>query len=99
MDWFLVGAAAVGFGLLAFSGFLALATGWLLPWLRGRVARPDLWGYGAVSLALSLAMAMSFKMVTGHSTIVLDALFVVTIALAILGGLLQRRSMRLPADQ
>ncbi|MEV5011424.1 MULTISPECIES: hypothetical protein [unclassified Streptomyces] len=98
MDWFLVGAAAVGFGLLAVSGVLALATGWLAPWLRGRVVRSDLWGYGAVSLAVSLAMGMSFK-VAGHSTIVLDVLFVVTVALAILGGLLQRRSLRRPADQ
>ncbi|MER6530078.1 hypothetical protein [Streptomyces sp. NPDC001508] len=95
MDVFLVGAAAVGFGLLGACGCVALATGWLLPWLRSRVVRPELWGYGAVSLAASLATGMSFK-VAGHSMIVLNTLFVVTVALAVLGGLLQRRSLRRP---
>ncbi|MFE7212848.1 hypothetical protein ACFY0A_20330 [Streptomyces sp. NPDC001698] len=98
MDWFLVGAAAVGFGLLAVAGVLALATGWLAPWLRGRVVRPDLWGYGTVSLATGLATIMSFKAAV-DSEIVLDTLFVLAMALVILGGLLQRRSLRRPADQ
>ncbi|MEU1307207.1 MULTISPECIES: hypothetical protein [Streptomyces] len=98
MDSFLVGAAAVGFGLLAVLGVLALATGRLAPWLRGHVVRPDLWGYGAVSLAASLATGMSFK-VAGDSMVVVNTLFVATIALAVLGGLLQRRSMRRPVDQ
>ncbi|QEV39068.1 hypothetical protein CP978_11290 [Streptomyces nodosus] len=98
MDWFFVGAAAVGFGLLAVGGVLALATGWLAPWLRGRVVRPDLWGYGTVSLAAGLATVMSFKMAV-DSEIVLDTLFVLAMALVILGGLLQRRSLRRPTDQ
>ncbi|MFJ8792424.1 hypothetical protein [Streptomyces sp. NPDC102462] len=93
MDMFLVGAAAVAFGLLAACGCVALATGWLVPWLRRHVVRPDLWGYGAVSQATGLAVGMSFT-VAGHSMIVLNTLFVVTIALAVLGGLLQKRSLR-----
>ncbi|MFJ3337695.1 hypothetical protein [Streptomyces sp. NPDC086766] len=98
MDWLLVGAAAVGIGLLAVGGALALATGWLAPWLRGRVVRSDLWGYGTVSLATSLATIMSFK-VAVDSEIVLDTLFVLAMALLILGGLLQRRSLRRAAGQ
>ncbi|MGW3956956.1 hypothetical protein ACWEKM_40070 [Streptomyces sp. NPDC004752] len=97
MDWFLVGVAAAAFGLLALAGCVALATGWLLPWLRSRVVRPDQWGYGAVSLAAGLATGMSFKS-AGDSMIVLNTLFALTIGLVILGGLLQRRSLRRPED-
>jgi len=97
MNNFLFGMAVAGFGLTAWSGFLTLATGWLPPWLRGRVVRRDLWGYGTVSFAMGLAVMMSFKLAV-DSEILLDALFVLALALIILGGLLKKRSMRRPAD-
>ncbi|MFF8402574.1 hypothetical protein ACF1AB_36270 [Streptomyces sp. NPDC014846] len=44
--------------MMAVAGVPALATGRMVfPWLRGKVARPGVWGAGALLLAVTLATA------------------------------------------
>lgn len=48
MDEYLSVTAAVLLGGMVVCGAVAVATGWLLPWLRRRTLRPALRGYGTV---------------------------------------------------
>ncbi|WP_158692690.1 hypothetical protein [Streptomyces roseochromogenus] len=56
MHMFLAVAAAVVYGLLAVSGIASITTGWVVPWLRTRVLRPRLWGYGSLLAAVGGAV-------------------------------------------
>ncbi|MEU9856560.1 hypothetical protein [Streptomyces sp. NPDC047974] len=54
MDWYLIpGASAL---LLAVSGVAALRTGFVLPWLRRRVRRVALHGWGQLVMGGSFAL-------------------------------------------
>ncbi|MDX3750225.1 hypothetical protein [Streptomyces sp. AK08-02] len=44
LHWFLWGTAALLQGGLVVCGAVAVRSGWLLPWLRRRTLRPELWG-------------------------------------------------------
>ncbi|GAA1088623.1 hypothetical protein GCM10009663_35290 [Kitasatospora arboriphila] len=39
-------------------GIAAVSRGWLLPWLRGRVPSPRLWGTGEITLGLGITTGM-----------------------------------------
>jgi hypothetical protein len=95
---YLVGAADTLGGTLAVFGAVAIGTGWLLPWLRSRTVRPELWGYGAVSFSAGLALAMSFRAFDASAAL-LDAAFFTSVALIIMGATLQRRSLRPRPDR
>jgi hypothetical protein len=90
---FWTGLAAGACLLVAASGVVALTTGWLIPTLRCSVARAELWGIGALTMALGMATGMSLRWLPG-STTVLDAGGVLTLALIVFGGVLQVRAKR-----
>ncbi|MFF4487246.1 hypothetical protein ACFY0F_12240 [Streptomyces sp. NPDC001544] len=56
MHIYLVVAAALAVGLLAAAGIAAVARDWVVPWGRGRIVRPRLWGYGALLGAVGTAL-------------------------------------------
>ncbi|MGW7260924.1 hypothetical protein [Streptomyces sp. NPDC054834] len=58
MHMYLVVAAVLSVLLLAALGGAAVATDWVMPWARGRVLRPRLWGYGALLGAAGMALFM-----------------------------------------
>ncbi|MFF6988186.1 hypothetical protein [Streptomyces sp. NPDC010273] len=51
--------AAVAWLLIAVIGVVAVTTGWTPPTTRGRVVRPELWGYGTLTTALGMGTGMS----------------------------------------
>jgi hypothetical protein len=42
-------------------GVAAAGAGWVLPWMRGQVLRPRLWGLGEIALAAYLAWEAIFR--------------------------------------
>ncbi|WP_405821772.1 hypothetical protein OG241_37130 [Streptomyces sp. NBC_01390] len=60
LRWFLWGTAALLQGGLVACGAMAVRSGWLLPWLRRRTLRPELWGYGAMSFGTGMFLLMSW---------------------------------------
>jgi hypothetical protein len=50
MDGFGWAAAAFAVAVCLIPGIAAAGPGWVLPWLRGRVLRPRLWGWGDIML-------------------------------------------------
>lgn len=58
MHMYVMGAAVLAVLLLVACGGAAVATGWVMPFGRGRVLRPRLWGYGALLCAVGMALFM-----------------------------------------
>jgi hypothetical protein len=79
--------------LMAVSGVVAVTTGRLLPTLRGRVVRPELWGYGAADFGVGMATGMSLRW-WADSLAMDDAGAATALALIALGGALQWRAQR-----
>lgn len=90
---FWTGLAAGACLLVAAAGVVALTTGRLIPTLRCSVARAELWGYGALVMALGMATGVSQRWLPGSMT-VHDAAGVLTLALVVFGCVLQARAKR-----
>ncbi|SFF46913.1 hypothetical protein [Streptomyces mirabilis] len=58
MHPYLVGLAALAMTGTALMGIAGIATGWVAPWMRIRVLRPKLWGYGVVVGAVGMSLYM-----------------------------------------
>ncbi|MET7986266.1 MULTISPECIES: hypothetical protein [unclassified Streptomyces] len=58
MHWYLVGIAAVFVAAHAGFGIAAVTVYWVPPWLRRRVVRPKLYGWGALAGAVGLGLIM-----------------------------------------
>ncbi|MEV6111982.1 hypothetical protein AB0L59_05545 [Streptomyces sp. NPDC052109] len=56
MHMFLVVTAVVAVGFMGVLGALATVAEWVAPMSRGRVARPRLWGCGALASAVGLGL-------------------------------------------
>ncbi|MFI1353896.1 hypothetical protein ACH4TV_09980 [Streptomyces sp. NPDC020898] len=100
MHWFIVGTAALLLGGLVVCGAVATRTGWLLPWLRRRVLRPELWGYGTISFGTGLLLMMSYGSlgVFDSSSGPVDGAFLASMVLMAAGGYLQALSTRQRLD-
>ena len=85
--------AAVALLLMAALGVVTVTTGWLLPMARGRVVRPQLWGYGALASALGLGTGLSLHW-WSDSLATDDVGAAVALTLILLGGALQYRAQR-----
>ncbi|MFE5591836.1 hypothetical protein [Streptomyces sp. NPDC056549] len=59
MSWYLAIPSAVLAALLLAGGVASLRTGWVMPWQRGWVFRPRLFGWAQVALATMLALQAS----------------------------------------
>ncbi|WP_329271384.1 hypothetical protein [Streptomyces sp. NBC_01451] len=92
--------AALLLGAMALCGVMAVATGWLLPWLRRRTLRPALWGYGTVLFSGGVLLSMSYGTfgVFDDSPALVDAAFVATMVMIVAGGYLQMLSTRERVD-
>lgn len=90
---FWTGLAAGACLLVAATGVLALTTGRVVPTLQGSVVRPELWGYGSLAVALGMATGMSLRW-WAESPAADDAGGALTLALIVLGGVLQWRARR-----
>ncbi|WP_329256754.1 hypothetical protein OG223_33960 [Streptomyces sp. NBC_01478] len=89
LTWLAAGALL----LLAALGIFTVATGWMPPMARGRVVRPELWGYGTLTLALGMGTGLSLQWWADSLT--MDNLGGATaFALIIFGGVLQWRAQR-----
>ncbi|MFJ8024975.1 hypothetical protein [Streptomyces sp. NPDC096311] len=58
MHPYLVGFAALAMTGAALMGVAGIVTGWVPPWLRRRVVRPTLWGYGSVVGVAGMSLFM-----------------------------------------
>ncbi|MET8582287.1 hypothetical protein ABZX39_15565 [Streptomyces collinus] len=79
-----VGALVV---LYAVAGVLAITTGRVVPWQRGYVLRPRLWGSGALVFGAGMALARYGGTVRDLTTS--DVVFGGSLLLLICGGVLQ----------
>ncbi|MFG2885642.1 hypothetical protein ACGFYV_25685 [Streptomyces sp. NPDC048297] len=58
MHMYLVAGAWLVVALAAAGGIAAIATDWVPPWIRRRVVRPRLWGYGTLTMTLGLTLLL-----------------------------------------
>ncbi|MEU5534318.1 hypothetical protein [Streptomyces sp. NPDC020362] len=58
MHMFMVVAAWLAVALFAAGGIAGIRADWVPPWLRHRVVRPRLWGYGALLMTLGLSLLL-----------------------------------------
>ncbi|WP_327697473.1 hypothetical protein [Streptomyces sp. NBC_00459] len=100
MDEYLSVTAAVLLGGMVVCGAVAVATGWLLPWLRRRTLRPALRGYGTVLFGGGLLLSMSYGAfgVFDDSPALVDAAFLANMVMIVAGGYLQMLSTRERVD-
>ncbi|WP_405916205.1 hypothetical protein [Streptomyces sp. NBC_00728] len=56
MKWYLVAFGAPLLTMQAAFGVAAIAVYWVPPWFRRRVVRPRLWGWGALTGAIGMAL-------------------------------------------
>ncbi|WP_416959528.1 hypothetical protein [Streptomyces sp. Agncl-13] len=83
--------AAVALLLMAALGVVTVTTGWMPPMARGRVVRPELWGYGVLTSALGMGTGMSVHW--WADSLAMDNVgAAMALALIILGGVLQWRA-------
>jgi hypothetical protein len=65
LGWTMVGVAAAA---CLVPGVAAMATGWVIPWLRGQVLRPALWGLGEILLgAFMIWQAVMHSALSTHT--------------------------------
>lgn len=84
MSLIMVAAAVV---LYVVAGVLALTTGRAVPWQRGYIQRPRLWGSGALAFAAGLALARYCASVRDLTNS--DVVFASSLIMLISGGVLQ----------
>jgi hypothetical protein len=82
--------------LYAASGVLAITTGRALPWKRGYVLRPRLWGSGALVFGVGMALARYSGTVRDLTTS--DVVFACSMLMLIGGGVLQYVGQRGPTS-
>ncbi len=82
----LIAVAAVVM-LYAVAGVMALTTGRAVPWQRGYILRPRLWGCGALAFAAGLALARYGATVRDLTDP--DLVFACSLIMLISGGVLQ----------
>ncbi|MEU4170611.1 hypothetical protein AB0F46_27510 [Streptomyces sp. NPDC026665] len=56
MHWYFVGFAALIVIAQAGAGIAAITRYWIPPWMRRRVVRPKLWGWGTLVAALGWSL-------------------------------------------
>jgi hypothetical protein len=78
------------------TGVLAIATGRALPWKRGYVLRPRLWGSGALAFGAGMALARYGGTVRDLTTS--DVVFACSVLMLIGGGVLQYVGQRRPTS-
>ncbi|WP_405478730.1 hypothetical protein [Streptomyces sp. NBC_00009] len=95
MHWYVVGVAIALWVLVAVAGAAALRTGRVRPsWMGRRVARPRLWGAGALVMALGMVTTSLYPL--AHSDAAIDVVFVTGTSL-FLGGLVCQMLAQRPA--
>ncbi|MFF3914819.1 hypothetical protein ACWGLF_33275 [Streptomyces puniciscabiei] len=82
----LVAVAAVVV-LYTAAGVLAITTGRAVPWQRGYILRPRLWGFGALMFGAGTALARYGGTVRDLTTS--DVVFACSLLMLICGGVLQ----------
>ncbi|MET7776124.1 MULTISPECIES: hypothetical protein [Streptomyces] len=93
MHLYLVGFAALAMTGTALMGIAGIVTGWVPRWMRPRVFRPKLWGYGSVVGAAGMSLYMFIGPFRGPDLRM--APFAMTgMALFIVGLVMQMRSRR-----
>ncbi|MET7490492.1 hypothetical protein [Streptomyces sp. NPDC005538] len=92
MNWIIALAWTV-WGLMVLVGIAAVRNYWILPWLRTRVVRPWLWGYGALLACAGMAVGLAGGP-TAHSVTVDNISFGATMVLLIGGFTLQHLGQR-----
>jgi hypothetical protein len=100
MHWYLLGAAALMASGLVVCGAVAVRTGWVLPWQRRRVVRPQTWGYGLMLFGAGLLVQMAYSAVDtpGNSETLDAAAFITGMLLMVAGAWLQLLSTRRRLD-
>ncbi|MFF3372696.1 hypothetical protein ACFYXF_07025 [Streptomyces sp. NPDC002680] len=98
MDAYVLGTAALLASGLFVCGAVAVRTYWLLPWLRSRTVRPEMWGYGAMLSSAGLLLQMTYGPVTvfHNSETVDSAAFITGMLLMIAGAWFQLLASRHP---
>ncbi|WP_405557025.1 hypothetical protein OIE52_25575 [Streptomyces canus] len=91
----LVAGAAVVV-LYAATGVLSITTGRAVPWKRGYVLRPRLWGSGALLFGAGMALARYSGTVRDLTTS--DVFFACSLLMLICGGVLQHVGRRGPTS-
>ncbi|KUN87772.1 hypothetical protein AQJ66_09060 [Streptomyces bungoensis] len=82
----LVAVAAVVV-LYAVTGVLALTTGRAVPWQRGYILRPRLWGSGALLFGAGMGLARYGS--TVHDLTAADIVFPCSLLMLVCGGVMQ----------
>ncbi|WP_369034940.1 MULTISPECIES: hypothetical protein [Streptomyces] len=100
MHWYLLGTAALMASGLVVCGAVAVRTGWVLPWQRRRVVRPEMWGYGLMLFGAGLLVQMAYSAFDGpgSSETLHTAAFITGLLLMIAGAWLQLLSTRRRLD-
>ncbi|KOV61004.1 hypothetical protein ADL01_32420 [Streptomyces sp. NRRL WC-3618] len=100
MHWYLLGTAALVMSGMVVIGAVAVTTGWLLPWLRLRTTRPELWGYGAMCGGMGLLLFMSWGALDafGDTPVLHRATGITGMLMLAAGSVLQMRSSRPRVD-
>ncbi|NEC87550.1 hypothetical protein [Streptomyces sp. SID12501] len=98
--WYLLGTAALMTSGVGACGGVAVRTGWLLPWLRRRTLRPELWGYGAMLGSAGLLLQMAYGAVDelDNSQTIGTAVFVTSVLLLVAGAWFQLLATRERVD-
>ncbi|MFJ6568300.1 hypothetical protein ACIQNU_12805 [Streptomyces sp. NPDC091292] len=93
-------AMAVIAVLAAAEGVAAVRTGWVLPWIRRRVLRPRLWGYGMLITSIGVPLALTTPVFLGRSDALRDPVVFIGYVLIVGGCVVQAFGYRLdPADR
>lgn len=86
-------AVGVALVLYAGAGVVAITSDRVLPWLEGQIARPRLWGSGALLSCAGVALFRFGDTVRGDLTL-LDVVFGVGMVLFLTGVVMQFRGRR-----
>ncbi|MEH0418783.1 hypothetical protein [Streptomyces sp. B21-083] len=95
-DSYLLGTAGLLMAGLVVIGAVAVRTAWLLPWLRYRTVRPELWGYGSMSFGTGMFLLMSWGALDafGGTRVLHGAMGIIGVLMMTAGAYLQSRSAR-----
>ncbi|MEV5011525.1 hypothetical protein AB0K74_12960 [Streptomyces sp. NPDC056159] len=97
LEYLLLSVAGVLVAGSAVLAVVAIRTGWVLPWLRRRMFRPRLWGYGTLLGDAGLFVSfLTFRVL--HSSLIGEVVFFTAMALIISGGVLSFLSSRPGSD-
>jgi hypothetical protein len=91
--WYLLGMALL-WGIMAAAGVAAVRTGWTAPWMRSRMRRPKLWGYGVLLMTAGMIVWITAFTVGGASETVVNVGFACSMPMLLAGGVLQAIARR-----